>query len=70
MGLGDSADLAAAVEELNRQIDLPASLGALGVTPAHIPELVEHAVGDIAGATNPRPVAREDYWLLFAQAIG
>jgi 4-hydroxybutyrate dehydrogenase len=70
MGLDAGADIAAAVEELNRQIGLPASLGALGVTPAHIPELVEHAVGDIAGATNPRPLAREDYWLLFAQAIG
>jgi alcohol dehydrogenase class IV len=70
MGLAADADLAAAIEGLNRRIGLPEGLGALGVTPAHIPELVEHAVGDIAGATNPRPLAREDYRLLFAQAIG
>lgn len=70
MGLGPDADLAAAVEDINRRIGLPATLGALGVTPAHIPELVEHAVADIAGATNARPVTSVDYSRLFAQAIG
>jgi hypothetical protein len=33
-------------------------------------DAVEHAVGDIARTTNPRPVAREDYKHLFARAIG
>ncbi len=55
MGLGADADLAVAIEDLNRQVGLPASLGVLGVTPAHIPELVEHALGDIAGATKRTP---------------
>lgn len=70
MGLAPDADLAMAIEKLNRQIGLPSTLGALGIGRAQIPELVEHALADIATATNPRPVTAEDYRQLFAAAIG
>lgn len=70
MGLAPDADIAAAIEKLNQQIGLPSTLGALGIGRAHIPELVDHALADIATATNPRPVSAEHYRQLFADAIG
>ena len=69
MGLAAGADVAAAIEALNRQIGLPSSLTELGVTAEDIPQLVEHAVADLAGATNPRPVAAEDYRRMFEEAL-
>jgi 4-hydroxybutyrate dehydrogenase len=69
MGLALDADLADAILTLNRRIGLPASLGALGVTEAHMPELVEHAVADLAGGSNPRKATAEDYRRLFTEAI-
>lgn len=70
MKIDRTADIATAIEDLNHAIGLPAALGALGVTDAHIPELVDHAVEDIAGSTNPRPVGADDYRALFTAAIG
>jgi 4-hydroxybutyrate dehydrogenase len=70
MGLSPDGDVAAAIERLNKRIGLPASLGALGVTAAHIPDLVDHALADLAGLTNPRKVAAGDYRALFEMAIG
>lgn len=70
MGLSPGGDIAAAVERLNRRIGLPASLGALGITSAHIPDLVDHALADLAGLTNPRKAKAEDYRALFEAAIG
>jgi alcohol dehydrogenase class IV len=70
LGLEQGADVAAVIENLNRRIGLPTTLGALGVTTAHMPELVAHATADIAAATNPRPVSEDDYRDLFALAIG
>jgi 4-hydroxybutyrate dehydrogenase len=70
MGLAADADVAAAIEMLNRRIGLPSSLGATGVTREHIPQLVDHALADLAGATNPRPVEAGDYRRMFEEAVG
>ncbi|MEO8667345.1 MAG: iron-containing alcohol dehydrogenase [Bauldia sp.] len=70
MNLPPDADLAEAIRALNSQIALPSSLGAMGISNAHLPELVEHAVADLAGATNPRKASADDYLRLFAEAIG
>lgn len=69
-GLSPGGDIAATVERLNKRIGLPASLGALGVTPAHVPDLVAHALADLAGLTNPRKATADDYRTLFETAIG
>jgi 4-hydroxybutyrate dehydrogenase len=62
-------DLAAFIEKLNAGIGLPSSLSAMGVTADMIPRMVEGALKDHSTATNPRPVAREDFEELFRQAM-
>jgi alcohol dehydrogenase class IV len=61
--------LASYVESLNAAIGLPPSLRAMGVTEAMLPRMVEGAMKDHSTATNPRPLAREDFERLFEQAL-
>ena len=57
------------IEALNAAIGLPPSLRAMGVTDDMIPRMVEGAVKDHSTATNPRPLAKEDFHELFRQAL-
>ena len=70
MGLPAGADLAGAIEALNRRLGLPANLREMGVTDDIIPRMVEGAVADHSTASNPRPVDAADYEALFAAAMG
>jgi 4-hydroxybutyrate dehydrogenase len=70
MGLGESEELGAAIERLNREIGMPASLGEMGVTRDLVEDLVAVALMDSAGATNPVRAGVEDYRRLFEHAIG
>ncbi len=70
MGLGEGADLAAAVEEMNAGLGLPPNLSAMGLTGDMLDGLVENAAKDLAGRTNPRPVTEDDYRALFVEAMG
>jgi hypothetical protein len=54
---------------LKDAIAIPAKLGALGVTLAHIPKLLDIAVPDICHQTNPRPCTRADFEHIFRDAI-
>jgi 4-hydroxybutyrate dehydrogenase len=69
MGAAANADPAALVIDLNKRLGLPRSLGEMGVTADHVPALVEHALGDLAGMTNPRKATADDYRHLFMAAI-
>lgn len=69
IGLAAGADIAAAIEELNADIGLPAGLGAMGVSEDMIEDFVPHALADLAHRTNPREVSAEDYAALFRQAL-
>jgi alcohol dehydrogenase class IV len=70
MGLSSEADLAATIEDLNSRLGLPASLREVGVGDDVIPRMIEGAVADHSGASNPRPASAEDYQALFAAAMG
>ncbi|HSR72460.1 MAG TPA: iron-containing alcohol dehydrogenase, partial [Kiloniellales bacterium] len=70
MGLGEGADIAMAIEDLNRRLGLPANLREMGVDPALIPELAVAATRDHCAATNPRPADSADYEALFREALG
>ncbi|RFA29145.1 4-hydroxybutyrate dehydrogenase [Alkalilimnicola ehrlichii] len=69
MGLPKDADLAEEIERMNASLKLPATLGEMGVTEAHLDDLVYYAVKDLAGRTNPRQASAEDYRALFEQAL-
>ena len=70
MGLAPDTDLAEAVENLNRELGLPASLKEMGVPREVLPAMVEGALADHSNASNPRPVSRADYEALFDEAYG
>ncbi len=70
MNVPQSSDLASFIEALNAHIGLPRTLRAMGVTEEMIPRMVDGALKDHSTATNPRPVTREDFETLFAQAMG
>ena len=54
---------------LKERIGIPARLGDRGVTPEHIPKLVDIAVRDTCHQTNPKPCSAEDFERLFTAAL-
>jgi alcohol dehydrogenase class IV len=70
LALPAGRDLASFVEALNADLGLPPDLRAMGVTEEMIPAMIEGALRDHSTATNPRPLAREDFESLFRQALG
>ncbi len=68
--IGCRGSLAKFIEGLNADLGLPASLSAMGVTTSMVPRMVEGALKDHSTATNPRPATREDFQLLFEEALG
>lgn len=70
VGVSSGAALATFVERLNADIGLPPSLRAMGVRDEVLPRMIDGALADHSTATNPRPVSREDFERLFAEAMG
>lgn len=70
MDLPPGSDLAAAIEELNRELGLPTNLKDMGVPKHVLPKMVEGALADHSNASNPRQASREDYEALFAEVYG
>ncbi|MBV9738779.1 MAG: iron-containing alcohol dehydrogenase [Hyphomicrobiales bacterium] len=69
MGVTEGEEVATAIERLNREIGMPASLGQMGVERDLIEDLVAVALKDSAGATNPVRATEEDYRRLYEEAI-
>ncbi len=69
MGLGEGADVAAAIADLNARIGIPVSLSALGVTDAHWPDAKPYALSDIATLSNAIPMKDAEYDALFKAAL-
>lgn len=69
MGLGPKADLAAAVEQLNAELGLPAKLSSLGVAPEMIEDVVAYASTDLAHLTALKRPSKEEYAALVAELL-
>lgn len=68
MGLSEGADLAAFFDGLNRDIGMPATLSEMGLPRQAIPPVVEGALADHSGPTNPRPLDRDSVAALIEAA--
>lgn len=55
--------------ELNKKISLPVKLRDIGVKQEHIEPLADLAIADFAHPNNPKPVSREDFKKLYAEAL-
>jgi 4-hydroxybutyrate dehydrogenase len=65
IGLAPGADVASAIDALNRSLGLPRSLSEMGVPRECLPAMIDGAVRDHSTATNPRPMQASDYEALF-----
>ena len=69
MGVPNGTSLDRFIENLNQKLNLPKSLSAMGVTREIIPAMVEGALKDHSSASNPRPLSKKDFEMLFAEAL-
>lgn len=69
MGVPNDTSLDRFIENLNQKLNLPKSLSAMGVTPEIIPAMVEGALKDHSSASNPRPLNKKDFEILFEEAL-
>ena len=70
MGLDAGTDIAQWITEFNRQLELPANLGEMGVTADMVPGLATHCLSDACHFANPVQPTQEEYEALFHEAIG
>lgn len=54
---------------LNKQLNLPVTLGAIGVQQEHIDTLSDLAFADFCHPSNPKPVSRNDFKNLYTAAL-
>jgi alcohol dehydrogenase class IV len=69
MGLSPGDDIAAAIERLNANLGLPASLSAMGVEQSVFPAIAAAALADHSTPTNPRPMSEGDFAQLLNEAM-
>jgi len=55
--------------DLNSRIEIPHRLRAIGVQTEHLETLADLAIADFAHPNNPKPVSREDFRTLYAEAL-
>ena len=70
MGLEKDADISEWISIFNASLDLPANLGAMGVTADMVPDLAIHCMTDACHLSNPKRPSVEEYEAMFIEAIG
>lgn len=70
LGAGGAGALPDWMARFNSDLDMPDSLGAMGVTPEMLPDVAAAAVLDHCTATNPRPASADDYLAMLTSSLG
>jgi 4-hydroxybutyrate dehydrogenase len=65
-GVRTGDELAHAIRSLNRRLELPSGLGAMGITPDLYDDVANAALKDHCHATNPRVATHADYVAMLA----
>jgi 4-hydroxybutyrate dehydrogenase len=61
MGLTSGSDVAAALADMTRRLNLPTGLAAMGVTTADYERIIDGAMADHCHKMNPRIATRDEY---------
>ena len=69
MGLHPGAEIDVEITRMNGRLGLPKGLGALGVTEALFPRIIDGALADHTHKTNPREASAEDYTRMLREAM-
>ena len=69
IGLPKNTNLEDFITQLNQDLDLPSRLSSIGVTKDVLPQMIEGAINDHSTASNPRPLKKEDFVVLFNQVF-
>ena len=69
MGLPAQVSVEDAIQDMSRRLQLPAGLGAMGVTAELTQRIVTGALADHSHKTNPREASAEDYARLIEAAM-
>ena len=69
MGLHPGAEIDVEITRMNGRLGLPKGLGALGVTEALFPRIIDGALADHTHKTNPRAASAEDYTRMLREAM-
>ena len=69
MNLDSASDLGEAIQDMNRRLDLPSGLRAMGVSEQQFDAVITGAMADHCHKTNPRLASADDYRSMLAQAM-
>ncbi len=71
LGLGNNAghQVVDSLFELNDKLEIPKKLSDIGVKTEHIEELSKLAEADFCHPSNPKPVTRHDFKMLYTKAL-